>query len=122
MGVKPKRGTPSKPPFKKKLEIFKSRATPIPTSGFVELLQKATSGLNPQINFSAEGGGGGTELGTQICAGQSDGGTQTGPRQGGGTDGWAGLGLEERCTVIADRPTRCTETQLGMERGGAAVK
>ena len=69
MGVKPKRGTPSKPPFKKKLEIFKSRATPIPTSGFVELLQKATSGLNPQINFAAEGGGGGMVLSTQICAG-----------------------------------------------------
>ena len=92
--MKPKRGTPSKLPFKKKLEIFESRASPILTSGFVELLQKATSGLNPQINFAAEGGGGGTVLSTRICAGQSEGETQTGPRHGGGTYGWAGIGGE----------------------------
>ena len=49
------------------------------TSGFVELLQKATSGLNPQINFAAEGEG--TVLSTKICAGQSEGETQTGPRR-----------------------------------------
>ena len=118
MGVKPKGETPSKLSFKKKLEIFETQASHFLTSGFVELLQQDTNGLNPQINFSAVGGGGGTELGSRICADQSDGGTQTGPRQGGGSDGWAGLGLVEMHSDTADRPTTGCGTQLGLEEGG----
>ena len=68
------------------------------------------------------GGGGGTELGSQICADQSDGGAQTGPRQGGGSDGWAGLGLVEMRSDTADRPTTGCGTQLGLEEGGGQLE
>ena len=120
--VKPsKRGTPSKLSFKNKLDIFETRASPGLTTGLIELLQQDEIGLNLQINLAAVGGGGGAEMNSKICADQSEGGTQTGPRHRGGMADWAGQGLVERCKPGADQPTRCAVTGLGLESGGRAA-
>ena len=113
--MKPKRGTPSKLNFKKKLELFENRASLFPIEGLIEVLQQLPVGLNPNFNLPAVGGG--TVLNTDICASQSQGGTQTRPRGEGKMAGWAGLGLVESGMPGPDQPTRCAGTSLGLERG-----
>ena len=71
--MKPKRGTPSKLNFRKKIQIFESRASQGLTRGYFELLSQSRLGLNP-TNLTAGGGGGGTVLNSEICLDQPEGG------------------------------------------------
>ena len=113
--LKPKRGTPSKLNLKKKIQLFESQASHGLTSGYIELLTQSRLGLNP-ANLTAGGGGVGTVLNSDICVGQSQGGTQTSPRGTCGPDDATGPGLVKKCQSVPPPPMRCAGTDV--YRGG----
>ena len=118
--MKPKRGTPSKLNFKKKLELFENRASLFATEGLVELQSQLSEGIKKDYNLLAEGGGGGTVQNSDICDSQWQGGTQIRPRGDGKMADWDGLGLVEIGLPGPYQPTRCSGTTLDWEEGGAA--
>ena len=115
--MKPKRGTPSKLNFRKKIQIFENRASQGLTRGYFELLSQSGLGLNP-TNLTAGGVGGGEVLNSEICVDQPEGGTQTRPRGACGQDISTGPGLVERCEGGIEPPMRCAGTELCTEEGG----
>ena len=110
-----KRGTPSKLSLRNKIKLFESRASLGTENGLVRLVQRP---VNPQIKLSAGGGGGGAELNTDICANQSEGETETRPRDGDTVGMLTEPGLEERCVAGSPWPMGCAGTDVGLVGGG----
>ena len=113
-----KRGTPSKLSLRNKIKLFEDRASLGTETGLVRLVQWP---LNPQIKISEGEGGGGAELTTKICVNQSEGVTETRPRDGDTVGGCAGPGLEERCVSGSPWPMRCADADMSQVGGGAGL-
>ena len=113
-----KRGTPSKLSLRNKIKLFEDRASLGTETGLVRLVQWP---LNPQIKISDGEGGGGAELTTKICVNQSEGVTETRPRDGDTVGGCAGPGLEERCVSGSPWPMRCADADMSQVGGGAGL-
>ena len=103
MVMKKKLGTPTR---RKKFESLRKifEITSSPTKRVTELLLQSSGAifnLNPETTTRCE------RLDTEICVGQSEGGTQTGPRQRGGMD------LQPSC----DWPCQTSLEPVGPTRG-----
>ena len=104
---KPVRGTPSKLNIKNKIKLFEGVASEAVSKGLAGLGQWSGKLFNPDYNLTAGGGGGGTQLDSEICASQPERGTRTRPRDAAIL---AGLGGTSQPGIGAEMPAWVSPT------------